>query len=246
MNSENPDRSRPTHIAIIMDGNGRWAKVRGKPRVFGHRRGVETVREAIRCCSEYSISYLTLFAFSSENWKRPENEVSLLMDLFISTLENEIHKMHENGVRLRVIGDVARFSPRLQKAIKKAQDLTQNNHKLVLSIAANYGGHWDIVNAVKSIAAEVQAGKIDITDIDESLLSDHLSTAGLPEPDLFIRTGGEFRVSNFLLWQLAYTEMYFTDLYWPDFDETEFKKALSAFSSRQRRFGLTGDQLRSS
>ena len=246
MNSKNPDMVRPAHIAIIMDGNGRWAKNRGKPRVFGHRRGVETVREAIRCCSEYNISHLTLFAFSSENWRRPEKEVTLLMELFISTLENEIHRMHENGVRLRVIGDISKFSSRLQKAIKNAQVLTENNRQLVLSIAANYGGHWDILNATKSISSDIKAGKIDVSDIDEALFSGHLSTAGLPEPDLFIRTGGEYRISNFLLWQLAYAEMYFTDVYWPDFDEAEFKKALNAFNSRQRRFGLTGDQINNS
>ena len=243
MNSTNPENIRPDHVAIIMDGNGRWAKNRGKPRVFGHRRGVETVREAIRSCSEYSISHLTLFAFSSENWRRPEKEVSLLMELFISTLENEIHKMHEKGVRLRVIGDVSKFSARLQNAIVNAENLTRENHKLVLSIAANYGGHWDIINSTKSIAAQVKSGDIDISDINETLFSNHLSTAGLPEPDLFIRTGGEYRISNFLLWQLAYTEMYFTDVFWPDFNDAEFRKALNAFNSRQRRFGLTGDQL---
>ena len=243
MNSNNPDKIRPSHVAIIMDGNGRWAKQKGKPRVFGHRRGVDTVREAIRCCSEFGISHLTLFAFSSENWRRPEKEVSLLMELFISTLENEIHRMHEKGVRLRVIGDVSRFSARLQKAIKNAEALTKENQKLVLSIAANYGGRWDIVNSAKSIAAEVKAENIELAEIDESLFSTHLSTQGIPDPDLFIRTGGEYRVSNFLLWQLAYTEMYFTDVYWPDFDKSEFKKALDAFNSRQRRFGLTGDQI---
>lgn len=246
MNSNNPDNILPGHVAIIMDGNGRWAKNRGKPRVFGHRRGVETVREAIRCCSEYGISHLTLFAFSSENWRRPEKEVSLLMELFISTLENEIHRMHENGVRLRVIGDITKFSARLQKAIKNAQALTQNNQQLVLTIAANYGGHWDIINSAKSIANDVKTGKLAVADINESVFSRYLSTADMPDPDLFIRTGGEYRISNFLLWQLAYTEMYFTDVFWPDFNEAEFKKALAAFNSRQRRFGLTGDQLKSS
>jgi len=243
MNSNNPGTSPPCHVAIIMDGNGRWARNRGKPRVFGHRRGVETVREAIRCCSEYGISHLTLFAFSSENWRRPEKEVSLLMELFISTLENEIHRMHENGVRLQVIGDVSRFNSRLRKAILNAQALTANNQQLVLSIAANYGGRWDIVNSAKHLASEVKVGNIDVSDIDEAAFSSCLSTASLPDPDLFIRTGGEYRVSNFLLWQLAYTEMYFTDVFWPDFNEAEFKKALDAFNSRQRRFGLTGDQL---
>ena len=246
MNSTNPGNLRPNHVAIIMDGNGRWAKRKGQPRVFGHRRGVETVREAIRCCSEYGVSNLTLFAFSSENWRRPEKEVSLLMELFISTLENEIHRMHENGVRLRVIGDVSKFSARLQKAIKNAQELTKNNQELVLSIAANYGGRWDIINSTKAIAADVKAGNVEPDDIDETLLSKYMSTPDIPDPDLFIRTGGEYRVSNFLLWQLAYTEMYFTDVYWPDFNESEFVKALDAFSSRQRRFGLTGDQISNS
>lgn len=246
MNSKNPENLRPAHVAIIMDGNGRWARNRGKPRIFGHRRGVETVREAIRCCSEFGISHLTLFAFSSENWRRPEKEVTLLMELFISTLENEIHRMHERGVRLNVIGDISKFNQRLQKAITDAQTLTGNNKELVLSIAANYGGRWDIVNAAISIANDVKAGKIKAADIGESVFSSYLSTAGLPEPDLFIRTGGEYRVSNFLLWQLAYAEMYFTDVYWPDFDEVEFKKALHSYTSRQRRFGLTGEQLNTS
>ena len=243
MSHKNSDITRPGHIAIIMDGNGRWAKQRGKPRVIGHRRGVETVREVIRCCSKYQIDYLTLFAFSSENWRRPEKEVSLLMELFISTLENEIHKMHENGVRLQVIGDVSKFSSRLQKAIKSAQALTQNNNKLVLSIAANYGGRWDIVNSVQQLVSDVQAGRVSPHEIDEVVFSKHLSTAQFPEPDLFIRTGGEYRISNFLLWQLAYTELYFTDVYWPDFDESQFKNALNAYASRQRRYGLTGEQV---
>ena len=199
MNHQPRDRSRPGHIAIIMDGNGRWARQRGQPRVFGHRRGVETVREVIRCCSEHQVPYLTLFAFSSENWRRPEKEVSLLMELFISTLENEIHRMHENGVRLNVIGDVSKFSSRLQKAIHSAQQLTQHNNKLVLNIAANYGGRWDIVNAVKRLAGQVQAGEIQSEDITETMFSDCVSTSMLPEPDLFIRTGGEFRISNFFI-----------------------------------------------
>jgi len=229
-------RTVPEHIAIIMDGNGRWAKSRGKPRVFGHRKGVETVREAIRCCSEYQVSYLTLFAFSSENWQRPEKEVNLLMELFISTLEGEIQRMHEEGVRLRVIGDISRFRPRLQKAIA--------NKALVLNIAANYGGHWDILNAAKRLVKKVKSGEIEERDIDQSVFECELSTSGIPEPDLFIRTGGEYRISNFLLWQLAYTELYFTDIYWPDFNEDEFKNALDAFSSRQRRYGLTGEQVK--
>ena len=234
----------PNHIAIIMDGNGRWAKARGKPRVFGHRRGVETVREAIRCCSEYNVSYLTLFAFSSENWQRPEKEVNLLMELFISTLENEIQRMHKEGVRLRVIGDISKFRPRLQKAIARAEDLTKENKALVLSIAANYGGHWDILAATRKLAEKVKVGEINTDDIDQQLFISELSTVGIPDPDLFIRTGGEYRISNFLLWQLAYSELYFTDIFWPDFDENEFKKSLQAFASRQRRFGLTGEQVK--
>ncbi len=237
-------RAVPEHIAIIMDGNGRWAKQRGQPRVFGHRRGVETVREAIRCCSKYKVSYLTLFAFSSENWQRPEKEVNLLMELFISTLENEIQRMHKEGVRLRVIGDTSKFRPRLQKAIAKAEDLTRENKALVLNLAANYGGHWDILNATRRLAAKVKSGDIKAENIDQSVFVNELSTHGIPEPDLFIRTGGEYRISNFLLWQLAYTELYFTDIYWPDFDESEFKKALHAFSARQRRYGLTGEQIK--
>lgn len=227
-----------------MDGNGRWARQRNQPRVFGHRKGVETVREAIRCCSEHKISYLTLFAFSSENWRRPETEVNLLMELFVSTLESEIQRMHTNGVRLNVIGDTTRFRPRLQKAIASAQQLTQDNSKLVLTIAANYGGRWDIANAARNLASKVKSGELDPADIDEFMLDARLSTATLPEPDLFIRTGGDFRISNFLLWQLAYTELYFTEAYWPDFNETEFSKALAAYSSRQRRFGMTGEQVK--
>ncbi len=237
------NQPRPNHIAIIMDGNGRWAKRKGQPRVFGHRRGVETVREVIRCCSEYDVPYLTLFAFSSENWQRPEKEVNLLMELFISTLENEIHRMHKEGVRLNVIGDISKFRPRLQTAIAKAQELTKSNNALVLNIAANYGGQWDIVNAARDLAEQVKVGELDVDEISESTFSSALCTNGIPEPDLFIRTGGEFRISNFLLWQLAYTELYFTDVYWPDFDESEFKKALDAFAGRQRRYGLTGEQI---
>ena len=233
----------PKHIAIIMDGNGRWAKRKGQPRVFGHRRGVETVREVIRCCSKYGVPYLTLFAFSSENWQRPEKEVNLLMELFISTLENEIHRMHKEGVRLNVIGDVSKFRPRLQRAITKAEELTKDNDALVLNIAANYGGRWDIINAARQLAEKVKAGELEVDDISEITFSSALYTNGIPEPDLFIRTGGEFRISNFLLWQLAYTELYFTEVYWPDFDESEFKKALDAFAGRQRRYGLTGEQI---
>ncbi len=235
--------STPNHIAIVMDGNGRWAKYRGQPRVFGHRRGVETVREVIRCCSEYNVSYLTLFAFSSENWQRPEKEVHLLMELFISTLENEIQRMHQEGVKLRVIGDISKFRPRLQRAIVKAQELTAQNDALVLNIAANYGGRWDIVNATRGLVEKVKRGELEVDKIDEASLAGYLSTTDIPDPDLFIRTGGEYRISNFLLWQLAYTELYFTDVYWPDFDEQEFKRALDAFASRQRRYGLTGEQI---
>ena len=233
----------PRHVAIIMDGNGRWAKNKGQPRVAGHKKGVEVVKRMVPICGKRGIPYLTLFAFSSENWKRPATEVMLLIDLLASTLENEIRELHKHKVRLRVIGDISRFPARLRKAIKNADILTRNNRALNLTIAINYGGQWDIIQACQSIAELVEKQEISAASITPALIESQLCTSDMPEPDLFIRTGGELRISNFLLWQLAYTELYFTDTFWPDFDEAAFDKALGEFSARQRRFGKTDAQL---
>jgi len=233
----------PRHIAIIMDGNGRWAKQRMLPRYAGHRAGVETVRQVVKYCAEQGVEVLTLFAFSSENWRRPESEVNWLMELFISALQREIKKLHKNNVRLRIIGESSAFPAKLQELILTTQELTQANTGLTLVIAANYGGHWDIVNAAKRLAQQVTQGLLNSEDINEKLFSSQICLADLPAPDLFIRTGGEKRVSNFLLWQLAYTELYFTDTLWPDFDQANFMQAIDSFATRQRRFGRTGEQV---
>ena len=230
----------PSHVAVIMDGNGRWAKKRFLPRVAGHVKGVELVREMVRACLERGIQYLTLFAFSSENWRRPQEEVSLLMQLFVKALEQEVEKLDRNGVRLRVVGDLARFEPRLQALIREAEATTQNNTRLDLTIAANYGGRWDIMQAMNRLLADRAPGK---EAIEEGDLDPYLSMNYAPEPDLFIRTGGEQRISNFLLWQLAYTELYFTDTLWPDFDTAAFDKAIASYQQRERRFGRTSEQL---
>ncbi len=226
-----------------MDGNGRWARRRGKPRIAGHRRGVEVARELVGSCASRGIAYLTLFAFSSENWRRPRTEVEFLVELLTTYLENEIHKLHENGVNLRIIGDIEPFGPRVRMLARSAEQLTSGNGRLNLAIAINYGGRWDITQATGRIAAEVAAGRIGPDDVDDRLVESHLSTRGMPEPDLFIRTGGESRISNFLLWQLAYTELYFTEVLWPDFSEAELDNALKSYAGRQRRFGQTGEQV---
>jgi undecaprenyl diphosphate synthase len=228
----------PRHVAIIMDGNGRWAKQRFLPRVAGHRRGVENVRSTVRACVEKGVDYLTLFAFSSENWRRPAEEVSLLMQLFAVALDHEVAKLHEAGIRFRAVGDLTRFDARLRELIAKAESLTAANDQLDLTVAVNYAGRWDIMQAVNRLVAE-HPGRI-YTETD---LPQYLSMAYAPEPDLFIRTGGEQRISNFLLWQLAYTEMYFTDTLWPDFDATAFDRAIASFQSRERRFGRTSEQV---
>ncbi len=233
----------PRHVAIIMDGNGRWAKKRYMPRFAGHKAGVEAVRCIVRSCANKKIEVLTLFAFSSENWRRPQEEVSLLMDLLLTSLQRQARKLHENNVKLRFIGDHHAFSPKLSEKIKEAEQLTRENTGLVLVIAINYGGRWDITQATKKIAQQVEAGALNCEQIDESVMHSHLALHDLPEPDLFIRTGGEQRVSNFLLWQLAYTELYFTDTLWPDFKEQAFEIALDSFAKRQRRFGHTGEQM---
>lgn len=231
----------PRHIAIIMDGNGRWAKQRLMPRVAGHRRGVEALREVIRSCAERGVSHLTVFAFSSENWRRPQEEVTLLMELFLRALENEVARLHENGIRFRVIGDLAGFSERIQALIRDAEALTRDNTRLTFTVAANYGGRWDIVQAVKKLMLSgVSAGAVN-----EATLAEQLSLGEMPEPDLFIRTGGEQRISNFLLWQLAYTELYFTDTLWPDFGAAALDAAIASYRTRERRFGRTSEQVRS-
>ncbi|MHB1092063.1 polyprenyl diphosphate synthase [Thiobacillus sp.] len=231
----------PRHIAIIMDGNGRWAKRRLMPRVAGHRKGVEALRGVIRACAERGVSHLTVFAFSSENWRRPQEEVTLLMELFMRALENEVARLHENGIRFRVIGDLTGFSERIQNLIRDAEILTRDNTRLTFTVAANYGGRWDIVQAMKKLMA---AG-VSADDVDETALARQLSIADMPEPDLFIRTGGEQRISNFLLWQLAYTELYFTDALWPDFDPAALDEAIASYRTRERRFGRTSEQVRS-
>ena len=236
----------PNHVAIIMDGNGRWAKKRLMPRALGHREGVQTTRKIIEYCARVGIPYLTLFAFSSENWQRPKTEVSSLMNLFLSSLDEEAERLKENGVRLRFIGDRARFSEKLRAKINETELLTQDSEVLHLTIAENYGGCWDIVQAAKKAAQAALETHGSIEDLTEAQIEDCLATRDLPEPDLFIRTGGEQRLSNFLLWQLAYTELYFTSVLWPDFDDEHMDLALKHFASRDRRFGRTQDQVKGS
>ena len=240
---ERSDPALPRHVAIIMDGNGRWAKSRYLPRPAGHKAGVTSVRKTVEKCIERGIEVITLFAFSSENWRRPVQEVSLLMELFMASLERETQKLHRNGVRLRIIGDREAFAPVLREKIAEAEAMTAANTRLQLVIAANYGGRWDITQAARKLAEQVQSGTLAPAAITPEVLESAMVLADLPEPDLFIRTGGEQRISNFLLWQLAYTELYFTPLLWPDFDEKAFEDALDSFASRQRRFGYTGDQI---
>lgn len=228
----------PKHIAVIMDGNGRWAKKRFLPRVAGHKKGVETVRELVKLCASKGVEYLTLFAFSSENWRRPKDEVSFLMTLFIEALKREAKKLHENNIRLLIVGDRQQFDSALLEAMQAAEQLTAANTGLTLTVAANYGGRWDVLQAVNQMVA-----KQPQQSYTEQDLTPYLALNYAPEPDLFIRTGGEKRISNFMLWQLAYTELYFTDTLWPDFDATAFEQALQSYQSRERRFGRTSEQL---
>ena len=228
---------------MIMDGNGRWAIRRRLPRFAGHRAGVETAKDMVRLCGEKGIEVLTLFAFSSENWRRPEEEVGLLMDLFVAVLEQQVRELHENNIRLRVIGDRDVLHATLRERIREAESLTGTNSGQTLVVAANYGGRWDCCQAARRVARRVQRGDLAVEDIDEEAMRRELSLDDLPEPDLFIRTGGERRVSNFLLWHLAYTELYFTDTLWPDFDRSAFEGALAYYASHQRRFGRTGEQV---
>ncbi|MEA3193890.1 MAG: undecaprenyl diphosphate synthase [Betaproteobacteria bacterium] len=229
----------PRHVAIILDGNGRWAKRQLLPRIAGHRRGVESVRGAVNACIERGISYLTLFAFSSENWRRPAEEVALLMQLFTSALTNEVEKLHRNGVRLKVVGDTQRFTAKLRSLIEQAEQDTAANTRLTLTIAANYGGRWDILQAASRFMKDNPGAQ----EILEDSLAPYLAMSYAPEPDLFIRTGGEQRISNFLLWQLAYAELYFTDTLWPDFDAAALDAAIVSYRGRERRFGRTSDQV---
>ncbi|EQM69243.1 UDP pyrophosphate synthase [Aquipseudomonas alcaligenes OT 69] len=230
-------------MAIIMDGNNRWAKKRLLPGVAGHKAGVDAVRAVIEVCAEAGVEVLTLFAFSSENWQRPAEEVGALMELFLSALRREARRLNDNQIRLRIIGDRSRFHPELQAAMREAELLTAGEHRFTLQIAANYGGQWDITQAAQRLAREVQAGHLQVDEITPGLLQNCLATGDLPLPDLCIRTGGEHRISNFLLWQLAYAELYFSDLFWPDFKHEAMRKALADFAMRQRRFGKTSEQI---
>lgn len=236
-------RKVPRHVAIIMDGNNRWAKRRLLPGIAGHKAGVDAVRAVIETCMQAQVEVLTLFAFSSENWQRPAEEVGALMELFLSALRREARKLKENGIRLRVIGDCSRFHPELQAAIRDAEAITAEGKRLVLQIAANYGGQWDIAQAARHLAEQARDGRMNPDEITPALLQSYLSTGDQPPPDLCIRTGGEKRISNFLLWQLAYAELYFTDLYWPDFKHDAMRAALDDFSLRKRRFGKTDEQV---
>ena len=237
------EKLMPQHVAIIMDGNGRWAKKKGKIRTFGHKAGVKAVRASVSFALKNGVKVLTLFAFSSENWNRPAEEVGVLMELFKMVLGSEVKKLHKNNVRLKIIGDTSRFDNKLVSKISEAESLTENNDSLVLNIAANYGGRWDIVNTTKKLIAQVQAGQIDVADIDEEIFNHHTCVADSPAVDLLIRTGGEQRISNFLLWQIAYAELYFSEDFWPDFNEAAFEVAVQAFTDRQRRFGKTSEQV---
>ena len=233
----------PRHIAIVMDGNGRWARAKHRPRFMGHKKGVETVREVVKTCAELKVECLSLFAFSSENWKRPAEEITNLMGLFMMALEREAKSLARNNVRLQIIGDLSLFSEKLQAKIMQVEELTVNSDGLKLIVAANYGGRWDVVKATQNIATMAAKKDKVIDSICEADITDQLSTQGIPDPDLFIRTGGEKRISNFLIWQMAYTELYFTDVLWPDFNADELRLAIKDYSSRQRRFGKTSEQV---
>lgn len=234
----------PRHVAIIMDGNGRWAEQRSKARTSGHKAGAEAVRKTVAFALRNEIEALTLFAFSSENWRRPALEVKVLMELFITVLKREVPELHRHGVRLRIIGDTSKFSPRLQKHIQKAEQKTASNNRLILNIAANYGGRWDITQAARQACRLVQQGELDVDSLTEERFAEMTQIADCPPPDLLIRTGGDMRISNFLLWQLAYAELYFCDVLWPDFDDSAFAAAVNSYVTRERRFGLTSQQIK--
>jgi len=240
-----PESDLPEHIAIVMDGNGRWAEKRRRTRTMGHQAGLKALRKTAEHGAEIGIKTLTVFAFSSENWNRPRSEVSRLMDLFMNALDKEVKVLHENGVRVRFIGDREAFQPELQSRMRAAHALTRDNQKMTLNVAANYGGRWDIVNAARALCEKVQRGELSGSDIDEARFAEHLTLTDSGDPDLFIRTGGEMRISNFLLWQSAYTEFYFSKVLWPDFDGAELDRAIASYRTRERRFGRTGQQVRS-
>ena len=233
----------PRHVAVIMDGNGRWAKMRSQPRHAGHRAGLKAVREVVEVAAKRGIDFLTLFAFSSENWQRPQDEVSRLMSLFLEALQRELDDLHRNNVRLRFVGSRRRLRPKLVRTIEAAERQTRANSGLNLIVAVAYGGRWDIINAARQLSGKVAGGEIAVNDIDERSFADELALSGIPDPDLLIRTGGEQRISNFLLWNLAYSELFFSDCLWPDFCERDFDDALSFFGMRQRRYGHTGEQV---
>lgn len=233
----------PAHLAVIMDGNGRWAKAKGKHRIFGHKNGVKAVREITEGCAELGVSYLTLYAFSTENWNRPQNEVSALMELLLVTIGREVKTLMKNNIRLNAIGDIASLPEKTRKELYKAIDTTKDNTRMTLTLALSYGSRAEIIHAIKCIASKVISGDMPVEAIDEASLSQYLYTKDMPDPELLIRTSGEHRISNFLLWQLAYTEFYFTDVFWPEFDKNELYKAIFAFQNRERRFGKTSEQI---
>ncbi len=239
----NEPASIPRHICIVMDGNGRWAKKRLMPRTYGHRKGVEITRKAIEYFAKAGVRHLTLFAFSSENWNRPQEEVDTLMNLFLQSLKKNSAELHEKNIRIRFIGDRKAFSQALQNQISESEQLTVKNQQMTLNVAANYGGQWDILNAVKAMAEKLASNDLSVDQVDQSVLESGLSLSDSPNPDLFIRTGGEQRISNFMLWQLAYAELYFTEVLWPDFSEQEMQYALDTYAQRQRRYGKTTEQL---
>lgn len=234
----------PGHIAIVMDGNGRWAKKRNRPRSVGHQAGLKALKKTIRHCVRLGVGTLTIFAFSSENWNRPAGEVSRLMEIFLRALDKEVEELHRNGVCVRFIGDLTAFKPAIQTRMSAAQSLTAGNDRLVANVAVNYGGRWDIVQAAKRMASAVVEGYLSLDKVNEKQFGHYMALAESPDPDLLIRTGGEMRISNFLLWQSAYTELYFTPVLWPDFDEHSLDEAVAAFQARERRFGRTGDQVK--
>jgi len=233
----------PKHIAIIMDGNGRWAKQRGNSRIFGHKEGVNSVRDIVEVCGQIGVKYLTLYTFSTENWKRPKSEVTILMKLLIRALKDETDRLHENNVRLIASGNLDKLPESVHKELTDAMEKTKNNKLMTLNLALSYSGRWDIVNAVRKMCKDYEAGRIKYDDISEKTMNDYLVTSGIPDPDLLIRTGGEYRISNFLLWQLAYTEIYIDQVFWPDYRRVQLYKAIREFQSRERRFGLVSEQL---
>jgi undecaprenyl diphosphate synthase len=243
LRSQIDEERLPQHIAIIMDGNGRWAKKHNMPRVFGHRNGVKAVREATEAAAEIGVKYLTLYAFSTENWKRPKYEVGALMKLLVDTLDNEVKTLNKNNIRLQTIGDLDRLPPRTLAVLKQGIESTKNNTRMTLILALNYSARWEIIDATKKIAQKAKEGTLDPEDINDEVFSNALSTQGVPDPELLIRTSGETRLSNFLLWQIAYSELYFTPIFWPDFNKERFFEALIEFQNRERRFGKTSEQL---